>query len=78
MLEFDFAFNLEFKTLFKFKFKIGKYIYGRYNGSSGLTIVKGSPGRPPLQLGSTQRADSTRLSVRHPPHVCARKKEMHA
>jgi hypothetical protein len=27
MLEFDCAFNLEFKTLFKFKFKIGIYIY---------------------------------------------------
>jgi hypothetical protein len=51
------------------------YIYDRYNGSSGLLIVKGKPGRSPLQPGSTQRTDWTSLSVAPPASMSVRAKK---
>jgi hypothetical protein len=53
------------------------YIYGRYIGSPGLPIVKGSLDRPPLQTGSTQRAELA-YRVRHLPTSVSAKKGMHA
>jgi hypothetical protein len=55
------------------------YIYiGRYNGIPVLPIAKESSGQPPLQRGSTQRADSTRLSgAPSVSRLCTQKKCMH-
>jgi hypothetical protein len=50
---------------------------GRYNGSPGLPIVKGSPGRSPLQTGSTSAPKQAGGCATCPTSVSAKKECMH-
>jgi hypothetical protein len=78
------VFKKNFDHLYLLKYIINKYknttilnyfCIGRYNGSPGLPIVKGSPGRPLLQTGSTSAPKQAVGCATCPTSVSAKKKE---